>query len=172
MGNLPSGASITDLKEFFARETREHVESVFLISMSNCAFVNYRTEAACTAALSRLHDAKFQGARLVCRPRRGDVSPAARSAATNDLARSSSAKGHAAGDTGPARARVDGSTSERVAHKYFIVKSLTVEDLEASRQSGIWATQVQNEEILNQAFQVSHALDEATPRGNRRPPVC
>lgn len=110
------------------------------------------------AALSRIHDSKYQGARLVCRPRRGDGSPAARPGATNGLTRSLSTKDQAARDTGGARARGDGSESERVAHRYFIVKSLTVEDLEASRRSGIWATQVQNEDVLNQAFQVSHAL--------------
>ena len=109
------------------------------------------------AALTRIHDSKFQGARLVCRPRRGDVSPAARSGATNGLIRSPSAKDQAVGDTDRVRARGDGSESERVAHRYFILKSLTVEDLEASRRSGIWATQVQNEDVLNQAFQVSHA---------------
>ncbi|PLB36700.1 YTH domain-containing protein [Aspergillus candidus] len=107
------------------------------------------------AALSRIHDSKYQGARLVCRPRRGDGSPAARPGATNGLTRSLSTKDQAARDTGGARARGDGSESERVAHRYFIVKSLTVEDLEASRRSGIWATQVQNEDVLNQAFQTA-----------------
>ena len=38
--------------------------------------------------------------------------------------------------------------------KYFIVKSLTAEDLEFSVRSGIWATQGHNEEALNKAFKV------------------
>jgi hypothetical protein len=42
-----------------------------------------------------------------------------------------------------------------VVDRYFIVKSLTVEDLELSRQSGIWATQSHNEAAMNQAYEVS-----------------
>jgi hypothetical protein len=38
--------------------------------------------------------------------------------------------------------------------KFFIVKSLTVEDLELSVRNGIWATQSHNEEALNKAYQV------------------
>ncbi|CAK7265678.1 hypothetical protein SEPCBS119000_001635 [Sporothrix epigloea] len=36
--------------------------------------------------------------------------------------------------------------------KYFILKSLTLRDLELSVQSGIWATQSHNEETLNEAY--------------------
>jgi hypothetical protein len=36
------------------------------------------------------------------------------------------------------------------------VKSLTVEDLETSARTGIWATQSHNEAALNKAFEVSH----------------
>lgn len=39
--------------------------------------------------------------------------------------------------------------------KFFIVKSLTVEDLEASVRNGIWATQAHNEITLNEAHAVS-----------------
>lgn len=42
--------------------------------------------------------------------------------------------------------------------RYFIVKSLTVEDLELSKKSGIWATQSHNEVNLNHAFEVSGSL--------------
>ncbi|KAJ0348111.1 hypothetical protein COL154_006674 [Colletotrichum chrysophilum] len=37
--------------------------------------------------------------------------------------------------------------------KFFVLKSLTVEDLELSVRTGIWATQSHNEETLNGAFQ-------------------
>jgi hypothetical protein len=49
----------------------------------------------------------------------------------------------------------EGSYFARVSNRYFILKSLTVEDLGISRQSGIWATQTHNEENLNRAFEVS-----------------
>lgn len=45
--------------------------------------------------------------------------------------------------------------NEKVPNRYFIVKSMTVEDLEISRQSGIWATQTHNEINLNLAYEVS-----------------
>jgi hypothetical protein len=38
--------------------------------------------------------------------------------------------------------------------KFFILKSLTIEDLELSVRTGIWATQAHNEESLNGAFKV------------------
>lgn len=38
--------------------------------------------------------------------------------------------------------------------RFFILKSLTVEDLESSVRTGIWATQSHNEETLNDAFKV------------------
>ncbi len=38
--------------------------------------------------------------------------------------------------------------------KFFVVKSLTVEDLESSVKNGIWTTQAHNEVALNKAFAV------------------
>ena len=45
--------------------------------------------------------------------------------------------------------------SPRVKAKYFIVKSLTLEDLELSVRNGVWATQAHNEAALNKAYSVS-----------------
>ena len=42
--------------------------------------------------------------------------------------------------------------------KFFIVKSLTVEDLERSVNNGVWATQAHNETNLNLAYRVSTML--------------
>lgn len=42
----------------------------------------------------------------------------------------------------------------KVKEKFFIVKSLTVEDLELSVRNGIWATQAHNETALNKAYEV------------------
>jgi hypothetical protein len=49
----------------------------------------------------------------------------------------------------------DHRSSADTATKYFIVKSLTLQDLELSVRNGIWATQSHNEDVLNKAFQVS-----------------
>ena len=45
VGNLPPGATVIDLKDHFSREATRDIESLFLISKSNCAFVNYRNPA-------------------------------------------------------------------------------------------------------------------------------
>ena len=53
VGNLPRDVRLEDLKDFFALGG---LESLFLIRKSNCAFVNYKTEADCAAALATFHD--------------------------------------------------------------------------------------------------------------------
>ncbi|KAK2802931.1 hypothetical protein FQN50_007176 [Emmonsiellopsis sp. PD_5] len=152
VGNLPSRASIVDLKDHFSRDATEEIESVFLISNSNCAFVNYKTETACVSALARFHDSRFQGVRLVCR-----------------LRRTGSGDGHktlsplSGGNTGEADADTDSDNNKDQGHersattvpeRFFIVKSLTIEDIERSRVSGVWATQKHNEATLNHAYEV------------------
>lgn len=51
----------------------------------------------------------------------------------------------------------------RTPEKYFVVKSLTLQDLEASVQIGIWATQSHNEAVLNKAFEVGLASQITQP---------
>lgn len=173
VGNLPPGASVVDLKDHFSRDATNDIESVFLISKSNCAFVNYKTEAACTAAMARFHDSRFQGVRLVCRLRRGLAGPgsstnpaaasAAQSARTEEDTKNPADDG-AAGEAAESKPAKDSAAhgtqapTHRVPEKFFIVKSLTVEDLELSTQSGIWATQTHNEANLNRAYEVSKEI--------------
>jgi RNA recognition motif-containing protein len=160
VGNLPPSTNVVDLKDHFSRDATADIESVFLISKSNCAFVNYKTEAACTAAVARFHDSRFQGVRLVCRSRR--------SAGAGAGAGQSNLPSARPGDEGQTpsedEARVSSFVEEphagraqrlsRVPERFFIVKSLTVEDLELSRRSGIWATQTHNEAAFNRAYEV------------------
>ena len=47
-----------------------------------------------------------------------------------------------------------GSKPLKVSDKYFIMKSLTVEDMELSVRNKIWATQAHNEDALNLAYEV------------------
>lgn len=53
--------------------------------------------------------------------------------------------------------QVDGepSSPSKISERFFIVKSLTLQDLEQSVQNGIWATQSHNEQTLNEAYHVS-----------------
>ena len=93
VGNVPSDATRDELQAFFNRplhpespsQSRESpnppqvyggVTSVFLIARSNCAFVNFESEAQLKAAVARFHgkpirpDNYSSCARLVCRVRR------------------------------------------------------------------------------------------------------
>lgn len=171
VGNLPAGTQVVDLKDYFSRDARNDIESVFLISKSNCAFVNYRTEQACNEAMTRFHDSRFQNTRLVCRLRRNSAASSSVGAATPspDLSADQSidqmsgdeankGEGEATLEStksppiGPSGLRA--SLRETGRDRIFIVKSLTVEDLDLSVRNGIWATQSHNETALNQAFEV------------------
>ncbi len=137
--------------------------------------MNYRTEAACAAAMTRFHDSRFRGVRLVCRLRRGSNSAASPASATvqadgqitqlkgaSDDAVAVEQSPLVAGDT--ASAPPPSEMPEKIAkEKFFIVKSLTVEDLERSVNSGIWATQAHNETNLNLAYRVSTAATTSIP---------
>ncbi|KAF2109131.1 YT521-B-like domain-containing protein [Lophiotrema nucula] len=168
VGNLPPGTTVLQLKDHFSRDATRDIESLFLISKSNCAFVNYRTEASCTAAMHRFHDSRFNGVRLVCRLRRSSAPasgvPTGPSAMLGSQPASTSPPKSpqlAEGDEAPADEveslpRLSGEESRPISNaavKYFIVKSLTLQDLELSVRNGIWATQSHNEHVLNKAFQ-------------------
>jgi hypothetical protein len=176
---LPPAATVIDLKDHFSRDATNDIESVFLISKSNCAFVNYRSEAACASAMERFHDSRFNGVRLVCRLRRGsaasgaiagdsiaEVSPeSSTSPAPTDTpegSRSPEVSSGSATEGGkratPSRENVGTGpplSGERVPEKYFIVKSLTAQDLEASIRNKVWATQSHNEENLSRAYDLA-----------------
>jgi hypothetical protein len=154
------------------------LESLFLISKSNCAFANFRDEHACVAAQQKLHDSKFQSVRLVSRLRKSTVegaagvtAPTGPASGTGSHTQSSHASPTTTDITDDIKEGVvrDGNTEQRDVvdgelgsqkDKFFILKSLTVEDLELSVQTGIWATQSHNEQTLNSAFKASLHLQE------------
>ena len=171
VGNLPPGTTVVALKDHFSRDATKEIESLFLISKSNCAFVNYRTEASCTAAMHRFHDSRFNGVRLVCRLRRSSApasgvptAPSAMIGQQKIASRPATPTQDGAADdlSGGAvespshKSTEEPKTSGDPASKYFIVKSLTLQDLELSVRNGIWATQSHNEDVLNKAFRVSN----------------
>jgi hypothetical protein len=164
VGNLPPGANVVDLKDHFSRDATSDILSVFLISKSNCAFVNYKTEESCSAATTRFHDSRFQGVRLVCRLRRTSFNPATGVPTGPSVAfESPSAVVEPVPETENALSEPGISTEVKddvigtplAKDKFFIVKSLTVEDLELSVRNGVWATQSHNEEALNKAYEVN-----------------
>lgn len=145
------------------------LESLFLISKSNCAFANFKDEEACAVAQQKLHDSKFQSVRLVSRLRKSAVegatgltAPTGPSTTTGPVKSEQLRDGPTVVVSNPTPTAhqtptlrggtlVDGQTQK---DKFFILKSLTVEDLELSVRMGIWATQSHNEDLLNNAFRV------------------
>jgi len=181
IGNLPPQTDLMNLVNHVCKEAAG-LESLFLISKSNCAFANFKDEPSCIAAQQKLHDSKFQSVRLVSRLRKntvegatgltaptGPAAVASQPPVTEDATPQSDGVSEAKGDTptpsttnetkavAPSSATVEGGLSVSPAQKdkFFILKSLTMEDLELSVQTGIWATQSHNEEVLNKAFAVS-----------------
>jgi hypothetical protein len=183
VGNLPPGANVVDLKNHFSRDATNNILSVFLISKSNCAFVNYQTEESCSAAMTRFHESHFQGVRLVCRLRRTSVNPttgvptgpAAASESSPAVVEPASEAESAVQELDTSTEMQDGIPGASLAKdKFFILKSLTVEDLKLSVRNGVWATQSHNEEALNKAYKVrekttchSSQLIGSRVRGNR-----
>ncbi len=146
------------------------LESLFLISKSNCAFANYKDEVSCATAQTKIHDSRFQTVRLVSRLRRSSAGtpinttniptgPAALSppAPPSPPIASSPSPDSIAKTEGVSITTQEISSPEEgklSKDKFFIVKSLTVEDLDLSVRNGIWATQSHNEESLNKAYKV------------------
>ncbi|KAK8055375.1 hypothetical protein PG993_000602 [Apiospora rasikravindrae] len=136
IGNLPPQTDLMSLVYHVCQEA-SGLESLFLISKSNCAFANFKDEQSCVTAQQKLHDSKFQ-------------SPPDDAA---EDSRETNAELHATPDKEPEEHKEapvgDGVTQK---DKFFILKSLTVEDLELSVRNGVWATQSHNEEALNDAY--------------------
>jgi len=177
IGNLPPQADLMSLVHHVCKEAEE-LESLFLISKSNCAFANFKDEQASIAAQRKLHDSKFHSVRLVSRLRKSTVEgPAGLTAPTGPAA--STAQGDAPAETAtgeedgeeegtrnplPVAASGHGEhglanapaveSSHPLRDRFFVLKSLTIEDIELSARTGIWATQSHNEATLNKAFKV------------------
>lgn len=167
IGNLPPQTDLMSLVLHVCKETTG-LESLFLISKSNCAFANFKDEAACSTAQAKIHDSRFQTIRLVSRLRRNSVTTSTSTAvptgpaalappASPSVARSPPPENPAEPNltTTTAAGQQDGEDNTFSSKdKFFVVKSLTVEDLELSVRNGIWATQSHNEDALNKAYQV------------------
>ncbi|KAI9172110.1 Zinc finger CCCH domain-containing protein [Paramyrothecium foliicola] len=172
IGNLPPQTDLMNLVHHVCKEA-PGLESLFLISKSNCAFANFKDELTCVAAQQKLHDSKFQTVRLVSRLRKSTVegasgvtAPTGPAASTNNVPvpidqitlkttpPDSDRSTPSAPESTPPRhsPEMEGSLKQ---DKFFILKSLTVEDLELSVRTGIWATQSHNEQSLNKAFKAA-----------------
>ncbi|KAF9289700.1 hypothetical protein BGZ68_008782 [Mortierella alpina] len=82
VGNVLNDTTVAELQAVFEAEPTEAEgdvehdipESIFILSKSNCAFVNYSSHEAVDRAVRRFHDREFKNTRLVCRPRKDPAS--------------------------------------------------------------------------------------------------
>jgi RNA recognition motif-containing protein len=165
VGSLPFNVSIINLRDHFSKGFTLEIESVFLMMKSNCAFINYSTERACQEAVKRFQNSIFMGVSLICRSRKssGDVTDKTdsleeevRSQRSSDVSddvyfQQESTENSTLGD----EERAEKKSQPREPERFFILKSLSVQDLVRSVRYGIWTTQGHNEEVLNKAYHVS-----------------
>ncbi|KAK4224615.1 zinc finger CCCH domain-containing protein 45 [Podospora fimiseda] len=180
IGNLPPQTSLMDLVHHVCRETNG-LESLFLISKSSCAFANFKDEESSITAQRKLHDSKFMMVKLVSRLRKNTVEgPAGVTVPTGPASTilhkgPASNQGNAidvnedhgsavAEEAAPAPAETPAFRSPEINNaiaqkdRFFVLKSLTIEDLDLSVKTGIWATQSHNEQTLNDAFKNSENI--------------
>ncbi|KAF7316360.1 YT521-B-like splicing protein [Mycena indigotica] len=200
VGNVPSDATSDELQAFFTRPppteqpspggsnpweaSRAGVLSIFPISRSNCAFVNYRSPEQLQTAIGRFNGVplRLDGRTppLLCRVRAKDDDLRAESKLGGGKG-----KGQKPEDSPPKRtantappsafphrpstlSRPDSNVStssgastssslleEYFPERFFILKSLTQEDLDLSVQRKVWATQRHNEGVFDRAFRTS-----------------
>lgn len=132
------------------------VESVFLMSKTNCAFANFQDEEACAAAQTKIHDSRFQDIVLTSRLRRNFVGVSAGLSTPADPASDPIVSSECASpvkDGAAEAAKADHENNSSARDKFFVVKSHTVEDLELSVRNGMWATQPHNEAAFNKAYE-------------------
>ncbi|UKZ62341.1 uncharacterized protein TrAtP1_003591 [Trichoderma atroviride] len=161
IGNLPPQTDLMSLVHHVSKETGG-LESLFLIAKSNCAFANFKDEDSCITAQLKLHESRFQSVRLVSRLRKNEVDGPIPSTtnASKPISQARSKSSAKLDNSSPPSALGSGEYPTVVSSggpatkhdRFFILKSLTVDDLELSFRTGIWATQSHNEETLTNAF--------------------
>ncbi|KAJ7447629.1 YT521-B-like domain-containing protein [Mycena latifolia] len=209
-GNVPSDAAHDELWRFFTAPpdgapTNAHphavlvqgsrssgVISIFLISRSSCAFVNYQMEAHLHAAITRFNGVSLRPAdprcgRLVCYVRGKDDDlrgmgmhsrwVKARSETYREQrkeqdkeqqlgreqCRERDVDNDSDSETASTGSNLSGSvasTNSSLLHRhfpqrYFILKSLTWDDLDLSVRTGVWKTQKHDEGVLDRAFRTA-----------------
>ncbi|KAJ7889066.1 YT521-B-like domain-containing protein [Mycena olivaceomarginata] len=189
VGNVPRDAGHDEMWRFFSEGTSSvthghGILSIFLIARSGCAFVNYSSSAALSAAVAQFDGVSLRGG--VCRrhgdddlragvggqrgvgmhnhwvkDRKRDTESGAGSKSERDTDKDKDASAlEASGLAIPGSEHGSTSTSSSmlVRHfpqRFFILKSLTREDLDLSVRTGVWATQRHNESVLDRAFRTA-----------------
>ncbi|EJD45663.1 hypothetical protein AURDEDRAFT_87562 [Auricularia subglabra TFB-10046 SS5] len=210
VGNVPSDATEDELRAFFnagppgipgqGPPSEGGVTSVFLIARSNCAFVNFRSQAHLERAVhyfngQPLRPADARCPRLVCRVRKKDDDLQAGVGGQRGMGmhtrwvrnqdkeqqerereaalaadpragaeerpgpvthpRESTSTSMASNSSGSYASTNSSFLSKHFPKRYFIMKSLTEQQLLKSVECGLWSTQKHNQSILDQAYRTS-----------------
>lgn len=242
-GNVPQDATVEELWEVFSRLTPDEYQnwaasaeaqeqagelgdadidghgvlSIFIISRSNCAFVNYASPAHLDRAVKYFHGKQVRPRdprcpKLVCRVRKKDdeaqagvagqrgrgihvawlkqqreleraqmdasgaitagpsslespmrlstepMSPSRKDA--TQIATGLTSAGSYSSSGSPSYASTNSSLFRHPAfrHRFFILKSLRSDDLDRSIETGYWATQPHNDNVLDQAYRNSETV--------------
>lgn len=158
IGNLPHFTTLEDLRKAFG--TME-IESIFLIERTNCAFVNYSSFDGVSQGIRKFRKrcgSQLRGNKLLIK-RQYDSRDNNNNDDNGDND-SSNDGGEEGADAGVVvvssqSASIPSNQVNREKNRYFVCKSLTFEDLEASAKFGIWSPQSQYEELFNKAFRES-----------------
>lgn len=143
VGNLPRSTTLIELCSLFGTS---EIQSIFLIQRTLCAFVNYSSKTAMEEGIASFgrRGSSIRGNQLVVKIKHAnhnheeyiDDDDSLCDAPLNVVS--------------PCLANQDPENQDR----YFICKSLTVEDLYASVRLGLWATQSHNQALFNEAYKV------------------
>ncbi|KAJ7660361.1 YT521-B-like domain-containing protein [Mycena polygramma] len=166
VNNVPRNASHTELWRFFAQRPDAGVCAISLAPQAGCAFVSYASAPHLHEAVALFNGRPLRGADapLACRARREE----------SDLRAGVGGGMHARRLSSPASSQADApvrpgsaasscsqtsSNSNQLrrhfSQRFFILKSLTPEDLDSSVQTPLWAPQAHNAGILARAFRTS-----------------
>ncbi|CAK5270579.1 unnamed protein product, partial [Mycena citricolor] len=173
VGNVPKHADETDLQTFFTQFEDHGVVSIFLLSKSSCAFVNFASETHLIVAIeqydgSHLRPEWSTGPALVCRVRTldddlwtgvgGQRGMGLHRQWIEDHRPRNQAFGVPDGNS-PSPAS-DASTTSSFFERYFpqrffVLKCRTREALDRCAVDGVWYIQKHNQVVLDQAFRTS-----------------
>lgn len=133
VGNLPPSTTLLELCFLFGTND---IQSIFLIQKTFCAFVNYKSKMALLEGKQAFEKRGkiLRGNQLVIKIKTDESN-------IEDLNEE----------------KTFSPASTESKDRYFVCKSLTVEDLQASAMYGMWATQSHNQSIFNEAFKVRKA---------------
>ncbi|WAR55433.1 hypothetical protein PtB15_6B174 [Puccinia triticina] len=184
VGNIPNDASHEELWKFFSAQRQQQaplpgagVESIHLIARSNCAFVNYISQAHLAQAIACSNGKPLRALDpyckpLLCRIRKPEDNIKSGVGAqrigglennhhhqqhSNSLNESSNIRTSSTltAASNQSQSTTSSFLTSHFPRRYFILKAYTDEDLRISVDRSIWVSQTHNEPVLDQAYRTS-----------------